>query len=105
MTIVWSSTSYGSGLSGSFTTDGESVTLIFAGSAWATDTGTMQVNLLINGSPVLTLNGCTNEIESHKALVPAVTNLALKAGTYTATISFASPTVVDLNDYFTLVVI
>jgi hypothetical protein len=101
--IVWSGTSYGTGLTGSFQTNGQPVVLFFAGSAWSTSAGsTLRVNLLIDGNIVATLNGTTNEATSHKSLVPVVVEVPLKAGTHTATLSTSGSTTIDLNDYFTL---
>jgi hypothetical protein len=101
--IVWSGTSYGTGLTGSFQTKGKSVVLFFAGSAWSTSAGsTLGVNLLIDGNIVATLNGVTNEATSHKALVPVVVEVSLASGEHKATLSTSSTTTIDLNDYFTL---
>jgi hypothetical protein len=101
--IVWSNTSYGTGLTGSFQTDSNPVVLFFAGSAWSRSSdSTLSVNLLIDENIVATLNGFTNEASSHKSLVPAIVEVTLEAGSHTATLSTSGTTTIDLNDYFTL---
>jgi hypothetical protein len=106
MVIVWSNASYsGSDFSGTFYSNGGSVLVNLTGSAYSTSaSSSVVVNLSIDGNPVGAINGFTNEAQSHKTLVPAVFSLQLSAGEHTATISVASPTMIDYNDYFTLVV-
>lgn len=107
MVIVWNNTQYPTpgSLSGTFYSNGGAAVLTFAGSAWSSvSNAAIGVNLLIDGNVVATLNGFTNEANSHKALVPAPFVVDLAAGQHTATIAAAySNTNVDGNDFFTLV--
>jgi len=102
-TIVWSSQSYGTGLAGSFTANGGSVRVFFAGSAYSRSaSATLAVNLVIDNNVQMTLNGYTNEANSHKSLVPAIAELSLGSGSHNVSLSTSGSTVIDLNDYFTL---
>ncbi len=108
MVIVWNNTQYPTPgpLTGTFYSNGGTVVLTFAGSAWSNVANSgIGVNLLIDGNAVATLDGYTNEANSHKALVPAPFVVDLSAGQHTATIAPAySNASVDGNDFFTLVV-
>ncbi len=105
MVSVWSNTQYVANLSGTFYSNGGLAMLTFTGSAYAATAGTtIAVNLLIDGTIVAKARILANNAQSHMSLIPVVEPAQLLAGKHTATISWTSPTTVDGNDYFTLVV-
>lgn len=106
ITNVWNSAAASNTgtLTGTFVTNGGYIELFFAGSAWSAIAGVMAVNLLIDGNVVATARVCTNEVTSHKSLIPASIVIKLPAGSHTALINATPQTTVDQNDFFTLVI-
>jgi len=88
-----------------FTSEGGTLLIQFAGSAWSSKGQSLSVDLQVDGATVATAKVTTNEVNSHKALVPAaVLTSKIAAGTHTCTVVAASGTNVDQNDFFTITV-
>ena len=69
-------------------------------SAWSNTGSALQINILINGVDTgKSLKRYTNELNSHKTMVPLSFKYNLNQGTNTLTLSVASGTIADFNDY------
>ncbi len=111
ITTVWNNTSATNGqtsnyITGNFTTSGGYVQLLFAGAGYSNAAAALiGANLLIDGNLVATARVWANPANEHMAFVPASLVIALPAGVHAATIApMNSNTVIDWNDYLTLVV-
>jgi hypothetical protein len=88
-----------------FTSKGGKHAVKFAGSGWRTTGGKISVDLLMDGNVIATASTFTNEVNSHKALVPVTVLISMTPGprTFSAAPS-SSATKIDSNDYFTVTV-
>ncbi|MFC9999510.1 H-type lectin domain-containing protein [Nocardia sp. NPDC127526] len=84
------------------TSNGGKMLVQFAGSAWSSTGGKISVNLLMDGAVIATASAFTNEVNSHKALVPVAVVVSVTPGTHTFSVAAVRGTNVDLNDYFTI---
>jgi H-type lectin domain len=77
----------------------------FAGSAFSGRGGKVSVDLLMDGNVIATASVFTNEVNSHKALVPVTVVISAAPGSHTFSVAPSSAsTKVDQNDYFTVTV-
>ncbi len=86
--------------SGKFISRGKTLVIFAFGSAWHTiAVGTMQVNITLDGTIIGALKASTNEVSSHKTLIPLVTILReIPAGEHSIELVQAAGTA-DCNDY------
>jgi hypothetical protein len=69
-------------------------------SAWSSTGSALQINISINGSPTgKSLRRYTNELNSHKTMVPLSFKYNLNQGTNTLTLIVPDGTRADSNDY------
>ena len=86
-----------------FTSDGGKLLVQFAGSGWRGSVGKISVDLLMDGNVIATASVFTNEVNSHKALVPVAVLISAAAGPHTFSVAPSSgSTKIDQNDYFTV---
>jgi hypothetical protein len=107
--IIWSNArpSTTGSLTANFNSNGGYLTFWFTGSAWCNAAPALiGAHLEVDKTIVATASVFTNEGNSHRALVPTVTSSAsIKAGTHVLAIApSTSPTKIDNNDVFTLVI-
>ena len=69
-------------------------------SAWSSTGSALQINIWINGvNTGISLKRYTNELNSHKTMVPISFKYNLNQGTNTLSLRVASGTLGDFNDY------
>ncbi|HEX8399303.1 MAG TPA: hypothetical protein VF644_17845 [Pyrinomonadaceae bacterium] len=95
-------------LKNTFTAEGDGdVVFYVAGSAWSASAGSpISIFLTLDGKPIGTISGFTNEPSSHKTLVPAFFPATLTAGQHTVGLAVqTSGTMTDYNDNFSVTLI
>ena len=83
--------------------DGD-VIFYVSGSAWSETPGSpLVITLYLDGKPIGTISGFTNEASSHKTLVPAFIPATLTSGQHTVFLQVGNNvTTADLNDNFSV---
>ena len=91
--------------SATFTSNGGKHAVKFAGSGWRTSAGKISVDLLMDGNVIATASAYTNEVNSHKALVPVTVVISMAPGPHTFSVAPSSSiTKIDAGDFFTVTV-
>lgn len=89
-----------------YTSSGGPLLVYFAGSAFSSKVSIkITANLLLDGNVLASASVATNEVNSHKALVPVfVYTCSVKAGSHKFTVAKADDAQLDQNDFFTITV-
>jgi hypothetical protein len=94
-------------LSNTFKAPGDGdVFFYLSGSAWSSTNASLSIQLLLDGNVIGETIGCTNELSSHKTLVPVFIGANLTYDTHTIEIQAGnSTTTTDINDNFQVMLV
>ncbi len=100
-TYIVGNNNYNSGGNNSFTVPVAGLYVMnICASAYSSSTANLQINIWINDvNTNMSLKKCTNELNSHKLLVPLSFKYRLKEGTNTISLRVASGTIANNVDY------